>query len=119
MFSMIKVICNDFVLVFFYLGSVIRSLKYAHVQLLQNKPRARKPRQTTKPRKKVSKELTLEDIKPYFHLNIEVAAPALGMGLTMLKRKCRKLGIPRWPKRKVMIPIEIAVQLRLLCASLS
>lgn len=51
--------------------------------------------------KRVGQQLTLEDIKPYFQLNIEDAAKALGVGLTMFKRKCRKVGIPRWPKRKV------------------
>mmetsp|Transcript_13587 Transcript_13587/g.26108 ORF Transcript_13587/g.26108 Transcript_13587/m.26108 type:complete len:309 (+) Transcript_13587:1-927(+) len=51
--------------------------------------------------KRVGQQLTLEDIKPYFQLNIEDAAKALGVGLTMFKRKCRKVGIPRWPKRKL------------------
>ena len=31
----------------------------------------------------------------------EEAAKKLGVGLTVLKRICRKFGVPRWPYRKL------------------
>jgi hypothetical protein len=31
----------------------------------------------------------------------EEAARKLGVGLTVLKRICRKFGVPRWPYRKL------------------
>lgn len=35
----------------------------------------------------------------HFHLPSEDAAKAMGLGLTSLKRLCRKYGVPRWPYR--------------------
>lgn len=37
----------------------------------------------------------------YFHLPSEEACKRLGVGLTVLKRQCRKYGILRWPYRKI------------------
>lgn len=44
---------------------------------------------------------TLEDVSPFFHLPIEEAAKELGVCSSALKRRCRRLGIKRWPFRKV------------------
>ncbi|KAF2538490.1 hypothetical protein F2Q68_00019105 [Brassica cretica] len=42
-----------------------------------------------------------EDMKPYFKMPITKAAKELGVGLTLLKRRCRELGFSRWPHRKL------------------
>ncbi|CAN7025113.1 unnamed protein product [Brassica oleracea var. botrytis] len=42
-----------------------------------------------------------EDMKPYFKMLITKAAKELGVGLTLLKRRCRELGFSRWPHRKL------------------
>ncbi|WCJ32816.1 RWP-RK domain-containing protein [Euphorbia peplus] len=45
--------------------------------------------------------IALEDVVKYFDLPIAEASRNLKVGLTVLKRKCRELGIPRWPHRKI------------------
>ncbi|CAL5018339.1 unnamed protein product [Urochloa decumbens] len=45
--------------------------------------------------------ITLFDIAQYFHLPIKEASKALKIGVSALKGKCRKYGIPRWPHRKI------------------
>ncbi|CAA6665192.1 unnamed protein product [Spirodela intermedia] len=45
--------------------------------------------------------MTFEEVSRYFYVPITVAAKELKMGLTQLKKKCRELGIPRWPHRKM------------------
>lgn len=45
--------------------------------------------------------IALEDLVQYFGLPIVEASRNLKVGLTVLKRKCRELGIPRWPHRKI------------------
>ncbi|CAN6276607.1 unnamed protein product [Urochloa humidicola] len=45
--------------------------------------------------------ITLVEIAPYFHLPISEASKTLKIGVSILKRKCRKYGIPRWPHRKI------------------
>ena len=46
--------------------------------------------------------LTLEDLRPYFcEGTIQQASQKIGVGLTALKRRCRALGIRRWPFRQV------------------
>ena len=47
------------------------------------------------------KNLTLDDLLPYFEMPIEEAAEKLGCCSSALKRRTRKLGIKRWPYRKV------------------
>lgn len=37
----------------------------------------------------------------YFDVPIVEASKNLKVGLTVLKRKCREFGIPRWPHRKI------------------
>jgi hypothetical protein len=44
---------------------------------------------------------TLEKLQSVFHLPINDAATALGMGVTVLKKLCRDRGIKRWPYRKL------------------
>lgn len=45
--------------------------------------------------------LGLKDLVKYFDLPIVEASKNLKVGLTVLKRKCREFGIPRWPHRKI------------------
>ncbi|XP_010912244.2 protein RKD1 [Elaeis guineensis] len=42
-----------------------------------------------------------DEIRNYFHMPITRAAKEMNVGLTLLKRRCRELGIPRWPHRKI------------------
>lgn len=48
-----------------------------------------------------SKDITFEDLAKYFHLPINQVAKELGICATILKKICRKNGIPRWPHRKI------------------
>ncbi|KFK30194.1 hypothetical protein AALP_AA7G230400, partial [Arabis alpina] len=45
--------------------------------------------------------LSLEDLSKYFGVPIVEASRRLNIGLTVLKKKCREFGIPRWPHRKI------------------
>ncbi|CAL5030554.1 unnamed protein product [Urochloa decumbens] len=45
--------------------------------------------------------ITLDEIAQYFHLPIREASKTLKIGVSILKRKCRNYGIPRWPHRKI------------------
>ncbi|VVB10163.1 unnamed protein product [Arabis nemorensis] len=45
--------------------------------------------------------LSLEDLSKYFGVPIVEASQRLNIGLTVLKKKCREFGIPRWPHRKI------------------
>ncbi|KAG2695184.1 hypothetical protein I3760_07G003000 [Carya illinoinensis] len=45
--------------------------------------------------------IALSDLAKYFDLPITEASRNLKVGLTVLKKKCRELGIPRWPHRKI------------------
>ncbi|KDP43764.1 hypothetical protein JCGZ_22391 [Jatropha curcas] len=45
--------------------------------------------------------IALEDLVKYFGLPIAEASRNLKVGLTVLKKKCREFGIPRWPHRKI------------------
>lgn len=47
------------------------------------------------------KEILLEDLVPLFEYKLTDAAKRLGISVSTLKRVCRKLGIPRWPYRKI------------------
>lgn len=51
---------------------------------------------------KGNKMLTREVVSGYFYIPITQAAKELNVGLTCLKRRCRDLGIKRWPHRKLM-----------------
>ncbi|CAF2257453.1 unnamed protein product [Brassica napus] len=50
----------------------------------------------------VAKPLSKETISLYYDMPIAQAAKELNIGLTLLKKKCRDLGIQRWPHRKIM-----------------
>ncbi|VAI72304.1 unnamed protein product [Triticum turgidum subsp. durum] len=45
--------------------------------------------------------LTFELVSQYFYMPITQAARELNVGLTVLKKRCRELRIPRWPHRKL------------------
>ncbi|KAL3716525.1 hypothetical protein ACJRO7_008167 [Eucalyptus globulus] len=49
-----------------------------------------------------SRMLSREQISRYFYMPITRAAKELNIGLTLLKKRCRELGIRRWPHRKLM-----------------
>ncbi|XP_061346635.1 protein RKD2-like [Gastrolobium bilobum] len=46
--------------------------------------------------------LSRKTISQYFYMPITQAARKLNVGLTLLKKRCRELGIRRWPHRKLM-----------------
>ncbi|XP_031264011.1 protein RKD1-like [Pistacia vera] len=48
------------------------------------------------------KTLSRKTISKYFYMPITRAAKELNVGLTLLKKRCRELGIRRWPHRKLM-----------------
>jgi len=48
-----------------------------------------------------SKNLSFDELAQYFHLPINQVAKELGVCATILKKTCRKNGIPRWPHRKI------------------
>ena len=45
--------------------------------------------------------MSLEELSAYFHMPSDQACKQLGIGLTVLKRLCRKYNIKRWPFRKM------------------
>ncbi|KAL6511727.1 hypothetical protein OROGR_021324 [Orobanche gracilis] len=49
-----------------------------------------------------SKNLSMKIISRYFYMPIIQAAKELNVGITFLKKRCRELGIRRWPHRKLM-----------------
>ncbi|KAI5683774.1 hypothetical protein M9H77_05002 [Catharanthus roseus] len=49
-----------------------------------------------------SKALTRQMVSKYFYMPITQAAREMNIGLTLLKKRCRELGIRRWPHRKLM-----------------
>jgi hypothetical protein len=48
------------------------------------------------------KYLTIEKVSPLFHLPLRLAAAELGICVTVLKKRCRELGIQRWPARRML-----------------
>eukprot|EP00270_Netrium_digitus_P007841 TRINITY_DN2303_c0_g1_i6.p1 TRINITY_DN2303_c0_g1~~TRINITY_DN2303_c0_g1_i6.p1 ORF type:complete len:461 (+),score=32.82 TRINITY_DN2303_c0_g1_i6:85-1467(+) len=48
-----------------------------------------------------SRNVSLKDLSDHFHLPINDVARKLGLCVTVLKQRCRELGISRWPYRKV------------------
>uniref|UniRef100_A0ACD5V959 Uncharacterized protein n=1 Tax=Avena sativa TaxID=4498 RepID=A0ACD5V959_AVESA len=64
-------------------------------------PPAAAPVPMTTDRVRSEKVLTFELVSQYFYLPITQAARELKVGLTALKKRCRELGIPRWPHRKM------------------
>lgn len=76
-----------------------------------------------------SKKLTRKIISQYFYMPITQAARQLNVGLTLLKKRCRELGIRRWPHRKLMslqtliknvqAPLSLTHSLSLICVARS
>jgi hypothetical protein len=62
------------------------------------------------------KALTFEQVSQYFYMPITQAARELDVGLTLLKKRCRELGIPRWPHRK-MKSLETLINNVQVCSS--
>ncbi|PKU67451.1 Protein RKD4 [Dendrobium catenatum] len=46
-------------------------------------------------------DIELKEIRAYFHMPITKAAMEMNIGLTVLKKRCRDVGITRWPHRKL------------------
>ena len=46
--------------------------------------------------------LSRKTISQYFYMPISQAATELNVGITLLKKRCREVGIRRWPHRKLM-----------------
>lgn len=59
------------------------------------------PRAVQRPRRNTQADLTEQDLQQYFHLPMKEAANKLEICLSLLKKSCRRLGIPRWPARKL------------------
>lgn len=49
-----------------------------------------------------NKEITLNDLRKYFHLPITEVASRLGTCTTALKKVCRRLNISKWPYRQIL-----------------
>ncbi|XP_049851263.1 uncharacterized protein LOC126325822 [Schistocerca gregaria] len=49
----------------------------------------------------IQQMINLETLSEYFHLPITEVARKIGVCATVLKKICRKNGIPRWPHRKI------------------
>lgn len=66
----------------------------------------RREKRTPKKKRNVKKtkrqdKLELSEIRKFFDRPIMKAAKELNVGLTVLKKRCRELGIYRWPHRKL------------------
>jgi len=62
-------------------------------------------------------DITMEEIEQHFHLPAYEAARRMGIGLTILKRLCRKFGLKRWPyQRKKFNPEEADAEMLLMKA---
>ena len=46
-------------------------------------------------------DIDIDVLRSVYNMPIEQAAKQLGVCVTVLKRICRRKGIPRWPYRKV------------------
>eukprot|EP01052_Picozoa_sp_SAG31_P030370 SAG31_NODE_3110_length_4664_cov_16.074699_2_plen_348_part_00 len=66
-----------------------------------NCPKVRRTSKKGKGNCKEKKFLELHHLQKVFHLPREHAALELNIGSTYLKKACRKLGIKRWPSRKL------------------
>ena len=62
----------------------------------------RKTKRCREERSSSPRMLSRKTISQYFYMPITQAAKELNVGLTLLKKRCRELGIRRWPHRKLM-----------------
>ncbi|XP_050226369.1 protein RKD5 isoform X2 [Mercurialis annua] len=70
-------------------------------QQIDSKESGGEPRKKRRAAAEDIARIALEDLVKYFDLPIAEASRNLKVGLTVLKRKCREFGIPRWPHRKI------------------
>lgn len=61
----------------------------------------RTPKKKRNVKTKRQDKLELSEIRKFFDRPIMKAAKELNVGLTVLKKRCRELGIYRWPHRKL------------------
>ncbi|KAJ0961117.1 hypothetical protein J5N97_000932 [Dioscorea zingiberensis] len=54
-----------------------------------------------RPSRSKIREIGYSELKKYFYMPIASAAKEMNVGLTVLKKRCRELGIARWPHRKM------------------
>ena len=83
----------------------VQPLVFYHEEVLGNGDKAKKRKSSEEKvdqNNSNSKALSKEMISQYFYMPITQAAKELNVGLTLLKKKCRELGIRRWPHRKLM-----------------
>ncbi|XP_019238160.1 PREDICTED: protein RKD5 isoform X2 [Nicotiana attenuata] len=78
----------------------LNSLPYSDSDIEENDQNASENKKRRAATKDIAR-LALEDLAKYFDLPIVEASKSLKVGLTVLKKKCREFGIPRWPHRKI------------------
>jgi lipopolysaccharide biosynthesis glycosyltransferase len=88
------------VLTFEEMSQYFYMLNEGDMKNLQHDTKEESPIMSNK-RAREERVLTLEEVSKYFYMPIIQAAKELNVGLTLLKKKCRELGIPRWPHRKM------------------
>ncbi|XP_075102593.1 protein RKD5-like [Nicotiana tabacum] len=84
---------SAYYLVVFYWSALFSVSKRKDYEFVENKKRRAGTKDIAR--------LALEDLAKYFDLPIVEASKSLKVGLTVLKKKCREFGIPRWPHRKI------------------
>lgn len=65
-------------------------------------------RLTPLPQGRLCSEITLQELTLHFHQSIEVAAVEMRVGVTALKKLCRKFKVSKWPYRKFQRIIRLA-----------
>ena len=68
---------------------------------------------TNKPDIKI--DITLEMLSTNFHLPMSKAADNFGLGGTCFKRVCRRLGLVKWPRRKILSGGIVSVEAMEVC----
>ncbi|KAB1202061.1 Protein RKD5 [Morella rubra] len=98
--------CTGFSIVILYFSSWFISNPYVQSSLKSFKTLLSINEGALDPKKKRAASehiagIALSDLAKYFDLPIVEASRNLKVGLTVLKKKCREFGIPRWPHRKI------------------
>lgn len=60
----------------------------------------------------MSRRTTADQLRPLFALPLKAAASRLGVSSKHLKRVCRRVGVMRWPYRKIQALFNMASDLR-------